>query len=64
MTYPSAPEIVASHGKWGKFEIRNCRECVQGNMYFLGYYEIRETRLIRRYLRPGDMFVVVGANIG
>lgn len=33
-------------------------------MIYLGAYERRETRTIRRYLRPGMRFVDVGANVG
>lgn len=33
-------------------------------LVFLGYYERRETALIRELLRPGSVFVDVGANIG
>jgi FkbM family methyltransferase len=64
ITYPNLPVTVPIRGRFGLFEIRNCRELIQRNIYFLGYYEFRETRLIRRYLRPGDTFIDVGANIG
>jgi len=45
-------------------QIRDYREYIQRNIYFLGYYEVRETRLLNQLLQPGDTFVDVGANIG
>jgi FkbM family methyltransferase len=64
ISYPTTPLTVPVRGGFGFFEIRNCRELIQRNIYFLGYYEFRETRLIKRYLRRGDLFIDVGANIG
>jgi FkbM family methyltransferase len=37
---------------------------IQQNIYFLGSYEERGLRFLSRYLRPGDVFIDVGANIG
>ncbi len=56
--------IISLKSDYGKFEIRNVREYIQKNIYFLGYYEVRETMLIKRILQPGDTFIDVGANIG
>ena len=56
--------VVAQCPGVGSFEIHDCHEYIQRSIYFLGYYEIRETRLVRRLLRHGDTFVDVGANIG
>ena len=62
--YPIAP--IISNARWdvGQFELIDCREYIQQSIFFLGYYEIRESRLIRRLLRPGDTFVDIGANLG
>jgi FkbM family methyltransferase len=62
--YPNLPIIVTVKDKYGVFEIRNCREYIQRNIYFLGYYELRETKLFKKILRAGDTFLDVGANIG
>ncbi|MFD1470320.1 FkbM family methyltransferase [Hymenobacter caeli] len=37
---------------------------IQQNIYFLGGYEEPGQRFLERYLRPGDVFIDVGANIG
>ena len=64
VTYPQMPVVVSAKGGAGLFEIRNPQELVQQSIYFLGYVEFRETKLIKHLLRPGDVFVDVGANIG
>ncbi len=64
ITYPHTPLITTVNHNFGRFEIRNLHDYIQRNIYFLGYYELRETRLTRRYLRPGDIFIDIGANIG
>lgn len=46
------------------FLIRDEQEYIQRNVYFLNYYEIRETNYVRKTLREGDLFVDIGANIG
>jgi FkbM family methyltransferase len=40
------------------------REYIHRNIYFMGYHEYRETRLLKKLLNHGDTFVDVGANIG
>jgi len=55
---------VATRFGNGCFEIRNYRETIQRKIYFFGYWERRETLLVRRLLRPGDVFIDVGANLG
>jgi FkbM family methyltransferase len=62
LSYPARPTLVTTRA--GCFEVRDYREYIQRNIYFQGRYEIRETRLVERWLRPGDTFVDVGANIG
>ncbi len=37
---------------------------IQQNIYFLGSYEERGLHFLESYLRPGDVFIDVGANIG
>lgn len=64
IAYPQVPVTLRLRDGVSQMQIRDYREYIQRNIYFLGYYEIRETRLIRRLLRPGDTFVDVGANIG
>ncbi|NJK62833.1 MAG: FkbM family methyltransferase [Synechococcaceae cyanobacterium SM2_3_1] len=62
--YPEHPTLVQDRYNLAQFEISNYREYIQRSIYYLGYWEIRETRLLRKILRPGDTFVDVGANIG
>lgn len=64
IAYPPDPVTLRLPDGVGRIQIRDYREYIQRNIYFLGYYEFRETRLLRRLLRPGDTFVDVGANIG
>lgn len=64
LQYPPTPFVADAHLSIGRFEIVNFHEYIQRNIYFLGYYEIRETRLVRRLLREGDVFIDIGANIG
>lgn len=37
---------------------------IQENIYFLGDYEKAELQVLNRMLKPGDVFVDVGANFG
>ena len=62
--YPDRPIVTTSCYGAGKFEITDCREYSQQSIFFLGYYEMRESNLVRRLLRPGDTFIDVGANLG
>jgi FkbM family methyltransferase len=64
ISYPPAPLLASSRSGRERFEIRDFHEYVQRNIYFLGYYEFWETRLVQELLRPGDTFVDVGANLG
>jgi FkbM family methyltransferase len=56
------PEVVPT--AWGLFEIRDCRESVQSDIYFRGRWEPAETALVCRLLGPGATFVDAGANLG
>ena len=60
---PSRPVTIRS-GNGFLVEIWDFSEYIQRNIYFLGRYEVRETRAVQRLLNPGDTFVDVGANIG
>lgn len=62
--YPSTPVVIQARGAGGLFEINNYREFIQQLIYFRGSYEVRETRLFKQLLRPGDTVVDIGANIG
>jgi len=64
ITYPPVPLLASSRSGRERFEIRDFHEYVQRNIYFLGYYEFRETKLVQELLRHGDTFVDVGANLG
>ena len=64
IAYPPDPVTLQLRDGVSRIQIRDCREYIQRNIYFLGYYEVRETRMVSRLLRPGDTFVDVGANIG
>ena len=64
LSYPTPPVQVRVHGGHGRIEVRNFQEYIQRNLYFFGYYELRESRLVRALLRPGDTFIDAGANLG
>ena len=40
------------------------KDWIPQQLYFLGKYEEKELRFLENSLRPGDVFVDVGANIG
>lgn len=52
--------------RWHEFEIGidDLSDVIQRHIFFQGYFEFWETRLLRRELKPGDVFLDVGANIG
>ncbi len=64
IAYGKPNKPLAFAGPKRLFIIHDAREYIQRNIYFLNYYEIRETNFIRNILRPGGVFVDVGANIG
>jgi FkbM family methyltransferase len=45
-------------------EIRDYADLVQRHIFWLGYWEPRETLLFKRLLRPGDVVIDAGANVG
>ena len=47
-----------------KVLIINPRDLIQKQLYFQGYFEYRETKLLEKYIRPGMTYLDVGANIG
>lgn len=47
-----------------KLEIRNYNCYIQRHIYLRGFYELRETKIIKEILSSGDIFVDIGANIG
>ncbi|HET7457767.1 MAG TPA: FkbM family methyltransferase [Gemmatimonadaceae bacterium] len=60
---PSAPRVDA-RTSWGARMRCDLRDLVQSRIYYFGVWEPNLTRLLRRRLRPGDVFVDVGANVG
>jgi len=62
--YPKQPVVVTAQGGRLRFLIEDFHEYIQRNIYFMGYHEFRETRIVKKLLREGDTFVDVGANIG
>ena len=48
----------------GKFEIKDYKEYIQRNLFFRGFYELREAKILKKILNSGDVFVDIGANIG
>lgn len=48
-----------------KFRLQlDIADWIQQNLYFLDAYENTEIAFVERYLKPGDVFIDVGANIG
>jgi len=41
-----------------------CRDDKLSEMIFMGTFELNERRFIEKFLKPGDIFVDVGANLG
>jgi len=37
---------------------------IQENLFFINEYEAGEMKLMKRFLKPGDVFIDIGANIG
>lgn len=62
LLFPTEPTVVTARG--GRFEIRDYGEYIQRNIFFLGYHEFRETRLVCSVLERGQTFVDAGANLG
>jgi len=47
-----------------KVFIKNPRDLIQKQLYFQGYFEYKETRVLKSYLKEGMTFLDIGANIG
>src|ERR1700722_4854735 len=62
--YDEGDQIIKIANPRRVFLIRDEQEYIQRNVYFLDYYEIRETNYVKKILREGDVFVDIGANIG
>jgi FkbM family methyltransferase len=60
------PSPIICDDRWKRFriEVSQPRELLQKHILFQGYFEYYESRLLRRLLQPGQVFVDVGANIG
>lgn len=52
--------------RWNNFAVKIGRiDCtIKKHIYFQGYFEWAESNFIRSFLKPGNTFVDVGANIG
>jgi FkbM family methyltransferase len=64
LSYPDRPTVVSARLGNGSFEIRHYRDFIQRHIYFFGYWERKVSALITRLLRPGDVFIDIGANVG
>ncbi len=64
--YPEEPTIISISvdNLKGKFEIKDYKEYIQRNLFFRGFYELREAKILKKILNSGDVFVDIGANIG
>lgn len=47
-----------------KVFIKNPRDLIQKQLYFQGYFEYKETHVLKSYLKEGMTFLDIGANIG
>lgn len=56
-------ETVIPYDKNLKIHI-NTSSFIEWEIYFFGYYEQHIVKIIKKYLKPDDVFVDVGANIG
>ncbi len=55
---------LACDTKWGGRFLCNIRDLIQSRIFYSGVWEPSLTAYIQSRLRPGDIFVDVGANIG
>lgn len=62
----SLPSPILCRDRWRDFsvEIRSAADIIERHILFQGYFEYQESLFIRRLLKPGDLFVDIGANIG
>lgn len=57
---------TVSRDRWNSLsiDIQDLSQILEMHVYFQGYFEYHESKLIRRLLQPGDNFLDIGANIG
>ena len=62
----SIPMPVVSRDRWNSFKIRitDPTDLVQRQIFFQGYFEYHESVFMRKFLKPAQVFVDIGANIG
>lgn len=60
------PSPMLCRDRWNEFsvEIKAATDIIERHILFQGYFEYRESLFIRRTLKPGQLFLDIGANIG
>ncbi|KAA6215481.1 FkbM family methyltransferase [Streptomyces albofaciens JCM 4342] len=58
------PRIRRARARFGATFVTDTQDLIQRYIYLFGVWEPHLTRWLQRRLRPGDVFVDVGANIG
>jgi FkbM family methyltransferase len=60
------PSPILCSDRWNGFsvEISTATDIIERHILFQGYFEYQESLFIRRLLKPGEVFVDIGANIG
>ncbi|KOT59000.1 FkbM family methyltransferase [Streptomyces rimosus subsp. rimosus] len=58
------PRIRRARARFGATFVTDTQDLIQRYIYLFGVWEPHLTRWLERRLRPGDVFVDVGANIG
>jgi FkbM family methyltransferase len=63
---PTLPSPILCRDRWNQFsvEIATATDIIERHILFQGYFEYKESRFIRRFLGPGQVFIDIGANIG
>lgn len=72
--YRQIKGVVRDVGRWGPEErvilpdggkmLLDLGDSQQRHLYYCGFYERRSIACLARFLRPGDTFVDIGANVG
>ncbi len=55
---------IVAPAKFGALISCNLPDMIQAHLFYFGQWEPNLSGFLRRYLRPGDTFIDVGANIG